>query len=211
MGAVPAGDRLSRRGARGLRRDEGGQLLLISGVVITVAFLLTALTLSQVSSLERQAATEQPTSLLSEWRFLHDRLGTNLETAITTETTNDSFETTTFPTIAATFRNIEAEKGFDTIIRLATHATVFNMTEHLIVTPTYGTGGPYTYDRLPLNSETTFSHAADDDLTDGLIWEQPCPATGGPGGCIVGVLVFVHLTDGVSSMEEVMVFRVNEA
>lgn len=192
-----------RRARRSLKGDDGGQLMLLAGIVITIAFLLTSLTLSQVSQLERQAAAEKPATLTGEWRFLHERLAANLESAVPPDLTAQTFKGTTFPIIAATFRNIEAEKGYDTVLRLADANTKYNKSEQLLLDASgtrysaVSSDGSFTFD-LPF-----------DGVYDGVIYDPTCPDTEYVGGCIVGVLVFVHLTDSTSTMSEVILFAVN--
>lgn len=177
--------------------------MLVAGIVITIAFILTALTLSQLSSLERISAAEKPAPIGDEWRFLHDRLATNLQTAISSDMTNATLTTTTFPAIAATFRNIEAEKGYDVVIRLAGATTgTYNHTEASLVTNgNYHAGsddGTYTMTN------------AYDGVDDGILWQKPCRDPSAPStGCIGGVYVYVHMTDATSTMEESIFYAVN--
>ena len=176
--------------------------MLVSGIVITLAFIMTALTLSQLSTLERQAASEKPSPIAAEWRFLHDRLSTNLNTAITVDLKNSTFEDTTFPAIAATFRTIEAEKGYDVVIRLAGGGS-YNHTE----ANTLVSGA--SYDAYTDDTGYRFT-AAYDGTNDGILWLQPCRDSTGPAaGCISGVYVFVHMSDESSAMEESILFDVN--
>lgn len=198
---------MSPRG-RGLRRDEGGQLMLLAGIVITIAFLLTSLTLSQVASLERQAAAEKPTSLSAEWRFLHDRLQANFESAVPADLSLTTFKSTTFPTISATFRNIQAEKGYDVVIRLADSPLAYNKTEADLL-------DGLTYDAWSYDGQFYFDQTLDplrlgvNPPTDGVVYYDECPDETYVGGCIVGILVFIHITDATSSMSEVVLFSVN--
>lgn len=189
------------RRARFAERDEG-QLMLLAGIVITISFILTSLTLAQVTSLERQAAQEDRLDLSDEWRFLHDRLGANLRVAVRPETTPDVFVNSTFPTVAATFRNIETEKGFDTVIRLANATSGFNKTEEDLVV-----GGHYA--AWDIDGLLHFNWAYN-GTDDGVVWTTACEAPEAPlAGCIQGVLVYVHMTDGQNAMEEVILFAVN--
>ena len=183
------------------RRDEG-QLMLLSGIIVTISFILTSLTLAQVSSLERAATTEHPVNFAEEWRFIHDRLGANLEVAVSPETTNSTLLTTTFPTITATFRNIEAEKGFDTVIRLASADLLVNKTETDLLN-----AAATSYSAWDAAGTEQFTQAYDGS-NDGILWMSSC--TGGtPTGCIGGLLVFVRLSDGINTMEEVLLVPVN--
>lgn len=176
--------------------------MLLSGIIVTISFILTSLTLAQVSSLERAATTEHPVNFAEEWRFIHDRLGANLEVAVSPETTNATLLTTTFPTITATFRNIEAEKGFDTVIRLAGSTSYVNKTEVDI-----RNGAGTSYSAWDANGDEQFTHGYD-GTNDGIIWNTAC--TGGtPTGCIAGLLVYVRISDGINTMEEVLLVSVN--
>lgn len=192
------------------RTDDGAQLMLVSGIVITIAFLLTALTLTQVASIERQSAADKPTSLGAEWRFLHDRLKTNLQTAVTVDTTNDTLNNTTFPAITATFRNIEAEKGYDLVLRIAGNQSgsgFYNKTEWQITTLGMGAGSSYANWSYDGGVHYTWPV---DGVNDGLIWNKPCLDASAPAaGCIQGVLVSLHLSDSTTSLDEVILVPVN--
>jgi hypothetical protein len=177
--------------------------MLLAGIVITIAFLLTSLTLSQVSSLERQAAAEKATPLAAEWRFLHDRLQTNLESAVPPDLSLSSFKSTTFPIIASTFRNIEAEKGYDATLRLADSLSRYNKSETSLVSGA-------SYSAWAADGSYRFTGAYD-GTSDGVLWYATCPDTTHVGGCIVGVLMFVEMTDATGTMSEVILFPVNTA
>ena len=180
--------------------------MLLSGIVITLAFLLTALTLSQVSSLERQAASEKATPLAAEWRFLRDRVATNLDSAVPADLRVDVFKSVTFPTIAATFRGIEAEKGYDAVLRLADSPTRYNLSEESILVND-GAGGK-KYEAWSADGSFHFT-AAWDGTNDGVIHYATCPDETVVGACIAGVVVFLHMTDTSSTMSEVVVYAVN--
>lgn len=185
--------------------DDGGNLMLLAGIVVTIAFVTTALTLAQVSSLERQAASKPAVTLAGEWRFLRDRLMTSVENAVTVDTTSGVFNETTLPAVVATFRGIEAEKGFDVAIRRATTLDFFNRTEASLLNVA-GTA----YAVSPSNDHPTITWAKDSNQNDGILWEVPCADTAGPAsGCIGAVVLSVHLSNGDSSMHEVLVVRTN--
>jgi hypothetical protein len=187
-------------------RDDG-QLLMLAGIVLTISFILTALTLSQVSALERAAAADEPSPLVAEWRFLHERLATNLRTAINPETDNLTFTSEILPTIAATFRSVEAEKGYDLIVRAAGGPAYAGNGNEASLT----SGANYaatTYD-----GEVTFTHpySTAAALEDGIIWQKPCADNSGPiAGCIGGIYLFVRLSDGETSLEESILYAVNQ-
>lgn len=189
-----------------MRSDDAGQLMLLAGIVITIAFLLTSMTLSQVASLERQAAAEKPAPIAGEWRFLHERVATNLVAAVPADLRLDPFKTVTFPTISATFRNIEAEKGYDAVLRLADSSTKFNKSE-LDLTYVDG-GGVRRYDAWSADGAYRFTGVYDGE-SDGVIHYSTCPDTEHVGSCIAGVLVFMHITDGAATLSEVVLFAVN--
>lgn len=183
--------------------------MLLSGIVITIAFILTALTLSQVASLERQAAADKPSGIAEEWRFLHERLASNLETAITPDVRRDTFQDTTWPAIVATFRAIEAERGYDAVVRLAGPA-VGAHNEYADLTREKASSPPDREYAGNWSVEGEYRYVKDYDLVnDGLIEENPCPDATVAGSCIVGVYVFLSLSDGRDRMEEYILFPVN--
>ena len=190
----------------GRANDDGGNLMLLAGIVVTIAFVTTALTLAQVSSLERQAASKPVVTLAGEWRFLRDRLMTSVETAVTVDTSDEVFNETTLPAIVATFRGIEAEKGFDVAIRRATTPEFFNRTETSFLN---GLGTSYS---TTSSNGYAIAWAKDSDQTDGIVWEADCSDSGRDGpstGCIGAVVLSVQLSNGESSMHEVLFVRTN--
>lgn len=192
-------------GKRRWKDEDGGQLMLLAGIVITISFILTSLTLAQVSSLERQAVNERKIELAEEWRFLHERLGPNFDVAISPEMSIDTFQNTTFETIQATFRGIEAEKGYDAVMRLVGTSSNLSRNE------SYLRGDDYAgdYEKRDLHDTLDFDWEYDGE-DDGIIWKTPCLDPEGPAsGCIQGVYVYVRLSDGINSIEEMMLLAVN--
>jgi len=203
----------SSRGRSSVFADDSGQLMMLAGIVLTISFILTALTLSQVASLEREAAAQAPLPVINEWRFLHERLASNLNTAVGPETTIDSFQTIVLPTVQATFRSVESEKGYDLIIRLAddeTYAVAGNEADLIDVV----TG---RYDAWSWSGKTHFTHLATDEIdedpdhNDGILWQDDtCPEPAAPAaGCIGGVYLHVRLTDGTVTLSESILFATN--
>ncbi|HVM45093.1 MAG TPA: hypothetical protein VM582_04080, partial [Candidatus Thermoplasmatota archaeon] len=175
-------------------------------------FILTALTLSQVAQLEREASGQRDSPIVAEWRFLHERLDSNLKTAVAPETSRDAFATIILPTVQATFRSVEAEKGYDLTLRLAgpAHFAQWGREANLHD----GT----QYNAWSWDGKVPFSHPTSEDpvLDDGIIWRtsppSSCPGapTSGPNaGCMVGVYLNVRLTDGVNTLQESILFATN--
>lgn len=194
---------------RGPASDDG-QLMMLAGIVLTISFILTALTLSQVAALEREAAAQGPLAIVSEWRFLHDRLGSNLKTAIAPETTIEALRSVVLPTVQATFRSVESEKGYDLVLRLAggvAYAPWGNEASLINTVPEPDRYQAWTWDKT-----VYFDHPKDQDgdQADGVLWQQPCPDPSAPAaGCIGGVYLHVTLTDGTSSLSESILFATN--
>lgn len=186
-------------------RDDSGNLLLLAGIVITIAFVSTALTLSEVASLERQASTESSTSLAAEWRFIRDRLDANLNTSIAVDTEASTYTSVILPSIASAFRTVESEKGFDLVIRPATTTALYGASEASMLNPP-NTG--VIYGATPYKG-SAFTFAKDSDQTDGIIWHSPCDDPSIVGACIQGVVVYVKLSDGTAALNEVILYRVN--
>ena len=186
-------------------RDDGN-LMLLAGIVVTIAFVSTALTLSQVSALERQAVTEATSSLAAEWRFIRDRLAASVNASITADMRNDTFLQSTLPAIVATYRGVEAEKGFDVVIRPATSLTQYNKTEASLLNPplTGATYDAYAYDG------TRVAWDKDPDTGDGLLWRAPCLDPAAPStGCIGAVVLSIQMSDGESTLHEVILVATN--
>jgi hypothetical protein len=192
----------------GRRKGDDAQLLMLAGIVLTISFILTALTLSQVAALEKEAAQDAPSPIIGEWRFLHERLASNLRTAVTPETTTGSFESSVLPTLGATFRALAAEKGYDFVLRAAGDGRFAGTGNEASLFNAAGTHyANWTYD-----GAVHFTHAIalDPDHDDGVVWEDPCPDASGPAaGCISGVYLFMRLADGSTSIEESVLFEVN--
>lgn len=195
--------------------DDDGQLMMLAGIVLTISFILTSLTLAQVSSLEREAAAEAPTAMIAEWRFLHDRLGSNLDTAIGPDTTKEAFLSTILPTVQATFRSVMAEKGYDLALRAADDPAIYGATG---AEPDRISGA--NYDAWTWDGKVRFTHAVDPDepqngniradREDGVIWQKPCAEAGPASGCIGGLYIYVKLTDGATSLQESILFATNQ-
>lgn len=189
-----------RREKRRRPQEDGANLMLLSGILITVAFIVTALTLAQVSSLERQAAADTHAVLSNEWRFLHERIPANVNVSIASDTKNDTFLNITFPAIAETFRSVEAGKGYDIELRLANSSRPASVTTE----PSLVTAGKYA--AYSVDGRVRYNQTYD-GVPDGILWGA-CP-DGMPGGCAVGVLVYVHLSDGASTIEESILVPTN--
>lgn len=196
-----------------MRREmrDDGQLMMLAGIVLTISFILTALTLSQVSALEREAAAETRSPVTTEWRFLHERLGSNLKTAIGPETTIESFKTTILPTVQATFRSVESEKGYDLTIRQAggaLYAAPGNEAQLCGPAPAVCVVGG-NYNAWTWDGRVRFTHVVSGDVEDGILWQSPCPDTS-VAACIGGVYVHIRMTDGVATMDESVLFATNQ-
>lgn len=178
---------------------------MLAGIVLTISFILTALTLAQVASLEKEAAQEASSPIIGEWRFLHDRLTSNVRTAVTAETSIQSFKDSVLPALGATFRSLAAERGYDFVLRLADDGDFAGNGNEasLIVNGKYAN---WSHD-----GATNFSaQPSDADTSDGVLWEQPCAYPGAPlAGCISGLYLYLRLADATTTIEESVLFSVN--
>lgn len=180
--------------------------MMLAGIILTISFILTSLTLAQVATLEKQAAQEAPSPIIVEWRFLHERLASNVRTAVTPETTIQSFRDSLVPTLGATFRTLAAEKGYDIVLRLASDGNFANNGNEASLLNGAGT----QYDAWTYDGRHHFTQVKDAFPNDGVLWEMPCPDASGPAaGCITGVYLFIRLADGSTSIEESVLFSVN--
>lgn len=180
--------------------------MLLAGIILTIAFVTTALTLSQVTALEREAASDPSPEIAGEWRFIRDRLATNLEISVTPEMTASTLTATTIPGVASTFRTVAAEKGYDFVLRLASDPAYYPKSERDLLDPP---GSGPNYNALPVKG-ARLTHVRDASQTDGILWSAAgqCADTS-VSTCIQAVLVYVKMSDGTSSMEETLLYRVN--
>lgn len=112
------------RGADG----EGGQLLLLAGIILVLAFVTTALTLGQVAEIEKQATNDQQSPILAEYRFIREKAGSTMRDAVTGSTDNATF-IATFESMAETFKRMAQEKGYDLLVYRAEAGIGLNRTE----------------------------------------------------------------------------------
>lgn len=195
--------------------DDDGQLMMLAGIVLTISFILTSLTLAQVTSLEREAEAQTATPIITEWRFLHDRLASNLRTAIGPETTKATLIDSVLPTVQATFRAVESEKGYDLVIRLAGDAAIYDAwgsEADLISGANYGS-------KWSSDGSTFFADAIapDVDHNDGILQyglpgsgaRTHCNDANAVSPCIAGVYLNVRMTDGETTMQESILFGAN--
>lgn len=174
---------------------------MLAGIIITLAFIMTSMTLSQVASLERETAAQRPSPLAGEWRFLHERIGSALDVAVDESTTVGHFEETTMPRIISTFRSVQEEKGYDVIIRLVDGSASFDKSEADLID-----GG--NYDAWTADGRTHFDHAYD-ATPDGILVHPTCPLDGGIP-CIVGIYLYIRIQSPDAMIEEYILFAVNQ-
>jgi len=189
------------------RRDDRGQMLLLAGFVLVLAFVVTALTLSQVADLEKRATEDAGGALVSEYRFMHDRVGGTLQGAVGLSTDNDTLRDI-FASVVATFKNIEHEKGYDVSIVLAGDDAGVSRDEDFFVDLATGRfkAGTESWD-----GATDYSNVRYDLVNDGILWTKAGRCSTVANGCVSGVVVRIFLSDGVSTMDESVVYAVNVA
>lgn len=190
-----------------MRQDDGGQLLLLAGIVLVMAFVVTAFTLGQVADVEKEASKEQDQSFLTEYRFVHSKLPSIVSGNTGRTTDNVSFNTT-FATTIQSFRNGLASKGYDASIFVAGNASAAEKAECTWMsnplTACAGSSGAWR-SVVPSGGTQPFdARLPYDGKSDGLVW-----MCGQANGALVGVVVQVYLSDGRHSVAETLVVALN--
>lgn len=220
--------------ARRMRGEEGGQLLLLAGIILVLAFLATSMTLSGLPDVEKQAAQEQDTRILTEYRFIREKLGSTLADAVGESTNNDTFRSL-FSVTVSSLKVAASDKGYDLVIHLASGPRELGRDEWGFT----HTGWPHNYTgtAAPAEVKTTANRSTPynyrsyendvrldyaeggsyrrwDENNDGIVWVKPCDLTlawnsGDTTGCIVGAIVYIYLSDELISIEEFVAYGFN--
>ena len=99
-------------------------------------------------------------------------------------------------------RAAESENVYDETLRFANGTSRDIKTEANLVVSN-------AYQGRSVEGSVNFAGIPYDQVDDGILTQKPCPDSYA-GDCISGALVYVHLSDGASSLEEVMLFAVNQ-
>ncbi|HWG91158.1 MAG TPA: fibronectin type III domain-containing protein, partial [Candidatus Thermoplasmatota archaeon] len=182
--------------ARRALRDDGGNLLIVAGITLMLAFIVTSVTLSEVNSLESRSLQDRDNSFLNEYRFLHEKLASSLSTTVASDVDLTQFRSE-FATIEETLRILEAAKGYDVVLRIGdtTSLSPGFKNELAFVNPTTG-----FYEDWSFDGANNLDHIPYDGTNDGVIRQ---------GSVIVGVVVNLRLSDGVRSVTESVLFPTN--
>ncbi len=210
----------------GAGREDGGNLLLLAGVILVLAFVGTAFTLQQVQDLEKQVSAEQDSAILSEYRFVRDKVGTTLNDAVSTSTNLDTFKDLV-ATVASNLKVTAGGKGYDLVVKLAADRAGLSRTEWSFTKP--GWPDRYTYGDTPVPLPAPTSPTADkyvlwttdgkvdwrggtgsgwDGADDGVVWVDACienPAI----GCVQAAIVYLYFADSAASIEEFVAYSFN--
>lgn len=190
----------TRRDSR--RRDEGrgsgpgdrGQLLLLSGIILALAFLITALTLNQVANMESQVSREQRAIIIDEFSFLREEINTTLSDLVTSSTSNSTFNDT-FDRMVFSIKSVERGHGYDLVVVKGAPGYATPATEE-----DNFTAEGKKYKGVSFDGHRNFTGEVYDGVNDGILWYD---------GEIKGVVVYIYISDEVASMEEVLLFPVN--
>ncbi|MHB8603872.1 MAG: hypothetical protein ACYDCK_01350 [Thermoplasmatota archaeon] len=229
----------ANRRARAAHDDDRGQLMMLAGIILILAFIVTALTLSQISDLEKQASQEQSSPLLNEYRAVRDKIGSTLADATGTGTDNGTFKST-FKSIVAGLKGVEQAKGYDVVAFLAgspanagirLNRTEWSFTD-LGKPDNYTGGAPTPGSPAPESGANIVSAKYTFHSSDNLVTFNEPPGGGtstltpydrgndgivwrkagclkGGGTCIQAAIVYLYLADSTTSVEETIAYSVN--
>jgi hypothetical protein len=186
------------------RGDDGGQMLLLAGFILVLAFVVTALTLTEVADLEKRVAESPGVQLTSEFRFVREKVGTTLAGALGVASDNTTFDNT-FLSMQSTFKNVEHEKGLDVAITLAGANANAPSPESSFV-------AAGAYDELrSWDNAIEYDGARYDGTDDGILWTKKGRCSTTATGCVSGAVIHIFLTDGVTTIRETVVYAINPA
>ncbi|HVL87511.1 MAG TPA: hypothetical protein VM681_05850 [Candidatus Thermoplasmatota archaeon] len=193
-----------------MARDERGQMMMLSGVLLVVAFVLTALTLAEIRHLEQETTKATEPGLSHEFRFLRDKVATTLRDVTGEHTTDLSF-LVAFNSTAITVREIANGKGYQLHLELAGNESVLapkREYDHYTCRAANVDGGRCTASTIGNYTATAYNGAAVydarpyDGASDGIVHDSPTPT-------IRAVIVFFHMSDPANSFEEMLVIPLN--
>ena len=187
-----ATERDARRGL-GPGTSEG-QLLILAGIILTLAFLLTAITISEIEAEKANVVRDTQDSLRDEFSYLRREFGSTLNASLPAGATDATFRAT-FNDTKATYATLESSRGFEFHASLAGNDTIAPKTEWANFTRASNT----LYRATSHEGAKSFDSFAYDGASDGIIH--------GDGG-IQGAIVYLLLADASASYGEVLVYDV---
>lgn len=174
-----------------MHRDDSGQLLTLSGVILTTAFVTMALLPMEISNLERTAATElQHEPWIDDWREIRLRLAVELPRGTSYARTADDFQDRTLPRILDTYKEALAARALHGTLAIDADAET-------------AAHDASNYDAWTLTGQHV--EIPYDGTDDGLIWDASCqPPEDGTAGCFIGVLLRIEAGDETVNIAEII-------
>ncbi|MBI4393523.1 MAG: hypothetical protein HY556_06980 [Euryarchaeota archaeon] len=171
------------------RDSESGQLLLLAGILLVVAFIGAAMVFAEINALEKRAQNPSASSQLSkEYREIRERFVAVVYNAVTSTTTNDTLKSTVSSS-ANSIAKVEIGRGFDFVALLATGSSIAPKSE-LNVTNSTQTG----YEVFAYNG--TYITGPYDGVNDGIMYF---------GGRIKGAVLFLSMSSRSARVDETLV------
>lgn len=188
--------------------------MMLSGVILVIAFVITALTLAEIRNIEQGVVQSQQNRIWEEYRQLRDRIASALFEATENLTVNASF-LSSFNATMKNFANIELTKGHDFYAELAANGSrLAPKTEYANFTCLFvhgenrcaSNGMWRNYTGWSYNGTTNLSakNWPFDGRSDGIVFGN---ASG--ESAIRGAIVYLYLADYQSRFEETLVIALN--
>lgn len=179
---------------------DTGQLLLLAGIILALAFLATTLTLNELSSIRADVAAEQDAPIVGEFSFVRDKINTTLGDVVLEDTTNSSLNGT-FSDMAKNIIRVENAKGYDVIVAKGRPGAPVALNESDFLD-----GAGTSYDGRSYDGVRNFTGQPYDGVDDGIIWYKEPSDT---QGHVKGLVVYLYLADQRSVMEETILYALN--
>lgn len=178
---------------------DGGQLLLLAGIILVLMFVVTSITLSEMSSIETDVAREHRAPIADEYDFVETRLNETMNSIVSESTTNSSFNTT-LDSLVGSFEGVQNSKGYDLVVELGGATTPAPKTED----PHFIDGGQYA--NVSFDGRRDFTGHNYDGVNDGILWYEEADDD---EGHIKGFVAYIYLADEASRIEGTVLFAVN--
>ncbi len=184
----------------GREAGDGGQLLLLAGIILALAFLATTLTLNELSSIRSDVAQEQSSPIVNEFDFVRSKINSTLADLVVEDTTNSSLNTT-FSDMVDNIVRVENAKGYDALIAKGEPGQPVELNESDLLN-----GAGTEYDMWSFDGIRDFTGEDYDGQDDGIIWyKEPSDSS----GHIKGIVVYIYLADQATRMDETIVYALN--
>lgn len=197
-----------RANARARARDrEGGQMLILAGVVLILAFLLAAFAVSEITSQQQQLQRGAQSDLPKLFREARDKVA-NTMAGLSYQGIDNATVTSRFDSQIQELEQQGRGRGVHMVLRLANGTDVtagkgefLNFTKDVAGAACPGYASNRTYNMLSYNASRNYTDKQWDCGDDGIVWDRDVLA-------IRGLIAYLFMADPAARVEETFVIAV---